>query len=115
MNNTDQEEYGIVIEDIPDNELEAKEKLKHIPELSGQDISITPWEPSSGVVTVDAAVIALLVKTQGGEGVVRIIGKRNRYMKAETKSKLAILQPGEKFLLLGALSTRHIRSNSLRV
>jgi hypothetical protein len=33
MNNTDQEEYGIVIEDIPDNELEAKEKLKHIPEL----------------------------------------------------------------------------------
>lgn len=113
MDNGDQEDYGITIHDIPDEDDEAKEKLKQFKNLPNE-ISLGSWTPSSEIVPLtDATVGALLVRSTDGKGVVRIVGKPHRYTKtdrmSEKESRLLILGPGEKFLLLGSLLYRVIR------
>lgn len=66
---------------------------------------------TSGVMTVDSSVLALLVKNTGGGGVVRVLSKPAKYTKSDglLGEVLLVLKPGEKFLLLGSLSVRYIR------
>lgn len=58
--------------------------------------------------------MALLVTSNGGGGVVRILSKPARYTKTAglVGEVLLTLKPSEKFLILGSLSVRYIRSRS---
>lgn len=60
--------------------------------------------------------MALLAKSTGSGGVVRVLGKPARYTKTDglPGEVLIILNPSEKFLILGSLSVRYIRSRSSR-
>ncbi|KAF4213892.1 hypothetical protein CNMCM5878_009882 [Aspergillus fumigatiaffinis] len=111
------EDNGIPVGALSENDIleKAKEGLREVGNLLGGGIALDSERTcTSGVVTVDSTVVALLVTSTGGEGVVRVRSKPARYTKTKGLSgeALLILKPGEQFLILGSLSVRYIRSQT---
>lgn len=69
-----------------------------------------PVETSDGMA-VDNSVLALVVKSSGGNGVIRVLGERARVMKSDQLSQEVVLTlfPQEKALIIGPLSVRYVR------
>ncbi|KAK6814245.1 hypothetical protein RU639_010153 [Aspergillus parasiticus] len=78
MEKDEVEDNGISVRNMSDKDIleETKERLRQVGNLPTDDIKLDPESTStSGVVPLDSTVFALLLKSNGGGGVVRVLSK----------------------------------------
>ncbi|QSS58167.1 hypothetical protein I7I51_07590 [Histoplasma capsulatum] len=101
MDKDEVEDNGVPIETLSEKDIleEIKDRLRQVGNLPTNGITLDPEMTStSGVVTVGSTVLALLVTSNGGGGVVRVLSKPARYTKTDGL-------PGEVLLTLKPVET----------
>lgn len=117
MEKDDELDHGIPVGKLSDSDLVTVIKkrlaaLEH-PETNKIILNISPWAPTSNIVSVDRSILALVVKSSDQNSVVRTLCKPARVIKTDhlPEEILIALGPTEGgALILGKHSVRYVRS-----